>query len=281
MKTTLFADDACLSFSHNSLPYIESFVNEELEKVRKWMSDNKLLLNVDKTNYILFQKRKHPINISIIYNNNNLIRKNETKYLGIIIDEKLNFKSHINYCLKKLNRCLWAICKLRQYTNTKTLRMIYYSTAYPFLQYCISTWGGTSKSLLEPLYRKQKIIIRCILRKPYMSPSSPLFHSLKILKLEDVYKLQMGQLMQKHHKDKIVLSSRIANLSTIHNHNTRSQLNQNYYLPSVRTNLGKTSFSFNGPKIWNSLPEKIRNSSDFIFKRNLKNYLMQNYIRDN
>ena len=206
---------------------------------------NKLSLNVDKTNFILFQKKRQPLSISVILNNNQLSRKTETKYLGIIVDEKLSFASHINYCLKKLNRCLWAICKLRSYVNQKTLRMIYYSTAYPFLQYCISTWGGTSKTLLEPLYRKQKIIVRCILNKPYRSHSSPLFFSLKILKLEDIYRFQISRLMQKHHKEKILLSHRLTNLTHLHNHNTRSHCNMNYYLPSVRTNLGKTSFSFN------------------------------------
>ncbi len=278
MKTTLFADDACLSFAHDSATFIESFVNLELEKVSKWMLENKLSLNVDKTNYILFQKKKLPISISLTYNGNDLIRKTDTKYLGVIIDEKLNFKSHVKYCIKKLNKCLWAVCRLRKFTNTNTLRMIYYSIAFPYLKYCITTWGGASKTILDPLFRKQKIIIRCILHQPYMSPSSPLFHSLNILKLEDLYKLQMGKLMHKHYKNKTTTSNHLTGLSSIHTHNTRSMLNNNYYLPSVRTNLGKTSLYFNGPKIWNSIPNKIRNSSDFVFKRSLKKYLIGKYV---
>ena len=143
--------------------------------------------------------------------------------------------------------------------------MIYYSIAYPFLQYCISSWGGTSKSLLEPLFRKQKIIVRCILHKPYRTHSSPLFHHLNILKLEDIYRLQMGRLMQKHHKNKIVLSGSIENLSLLHSHSTRSRLSRNYFIPSVHTNLGKTSFSYNGPKIWNSFPQEVWNG-DFCLR---------------
>lgn len=278
LKTTLFADDACLSYAHDSPSHIESLVNKELEKVCKWMSNNKLNLNVEKTNFVLFQKRKDPIDISLIYNGDGLCRKKETKYLGIIVDEKLNFKSHISYCLNKLNRCLWAICKLRKYTTTKTLRIIYYSIAYPFLQYCISSWGGTSKSLLEPLFRKQKIIVRCILHKPYQAHSSPLFYQLNILKLEDIYKLQMGRLMQRHHKNKIVLSDSIASLSLLHSHGTRSQLSRNYFIPLVHTSLGKTSFSYNGPKIWNSFPQEVRNCSDFLFKQKLKSYLLSKYV---
>ena len=85
-------------------------------------------------------------------------------------------------------------------------------------------------------------------------------------------------LMKNHDTEKIVLSPYLENLSSIHEHDTRSRTNKNYYLPSVRTNLGKTSFSFNGPKIWNNLPCEIRNASNFSFKRKLKNYLIERYI---
>ena len=66
-------------------------------------------------------------------------------------------------------------------------------------------------------------------------------------------------------------------LSNIHTHNTRSRLNENFYLPHVKTNLGKTSFSFNGPKIWNSLPVEIRASPNFTFPAVLKTYLLEKY----
>ena len=241
------------------------------------MFENKLALNIKKTNFVIFHRKKHPPNITIVYDNNIMEQKDEIKYLGVIIDAKLNFSAHIKYCLNKLNKCLWAICRLRNYTNTKTLKLIYYSLAYPFLQYCVSTWGGTSKSLLKPLFTKQNIIARAILYKPYRSPSTPIFHNLRILKLEDIYKLQIGRLMHKHHHRERVMSENLTYLSNLHNHSTRSQHNKNFYLPFVRTNLGKTSFSFNGPKIWNNLPVTIRNSSKFIFSKSLKEYLLQSY----
>ena len=149
--------------------------------------------------------------------------------------------------------------------------------AFPFLQYCITTWGGTSNSLLLPLYRKQKIIVKTILKQSYTSHSTPHFHSLQILKLEDIYKLQIGKLMHKIIKNKNTTAESLTPLTDVHTHNTRSRQKENYYLPAVRTNLGKTSFSYNGPKIWNSFPTKVRNSSDFCFNKSLKHYLLQQY----
>ena len=274
MKTILFADDACLNYSHSSIDHIEAHVNTELEKVRQWMEYNKLSLNTSKTNYVLFHRKKKALGITLKYDNNILERKEVIKYLGVLVDDKLNFSAHINFCKNKLINCLWAINKLRNYTNIDTLKLVYYSMVYPFLQYCISTWGGTANSILQPLFRKQKIIVKTILKQSYMSHSTPLFHSLQLLKLEDIYKLQIAKLMRK-----TIINQNTANnltpLTKLHSHNTRSLQNNNFYIPPVRTNLGKTSFSYNGPVIWNSLPTEVRNSTDFCFNKSLKIYLFK------
>ena len=281
MQTTLFADDACLRVGHASLEYIQSYVNSELQKVEDWMNQNKLNLNVSKTNFVLFNRSKQPVSISLQYNNTNLERTDVIRYLGVLIDDKLNFSAHITFVKNKLINCLWAICKLKNYTNPHTLKLVYYSMAYPFLQYCITTWGGTFSSLLEPLFRKQKIIVRNILNQPYRSHSTPLFHTLELLKLEDIYKLQIGKLMKKKITDGKITNNTTTNnlilIASVHSHNTRSSHNENYFLPTIRTNLGKTNFSFNGPKIWNSFPLNVKNSPNSQFKHVLKEHLLNNY----
>ena len=93
-------------------------------------------------------------------NNATLEEKDQVKYLGVTIDKRLDWKAHINSCTSKLNRCIWAISKLRRYTSLSTLKQVYYSLAYPYIQYCISTWGGAPKSTLQPLLIKQKRIIK-------------------------------------------------------------------------------------------------------------------------
>ena len=101
-----------------------------------------------------------------------------------------------------------------------------------------------------------------------------------MLKLEDIYKLQIGKLIHNNIKKNNCITENLIPLTNLHFHNTRSRENNNFYLPAVRTNLGKTSFLFNGPKIWNSFPPDVRNSSSFIFKHALKNYLLQSYTTD-
>ena len=95
-----------------------------------------------------------------------MLQKEQTKYLGVTIDAKLNWKPHVHNCTSKLNKCLWPITKLRPYTSIPTLKLLYYSLAYPFIQYCISSWGGACQTTLQPLLIKQKIIIKTILSIP-------------------------------------------------------------------------------------------------------------------
>ena len=279
MNTTLFADDACLSFGHTSPHFIETFVNSQLAKAEVWFSLNCLALNISKTHYMLLHRRKKAVaDIDLKLNGVQITREREVKYLGVILDEKLTWKSHTVYINNKLSKCLWALCKLRHYTNIETLKLIYYSLAHPHLQYCLSSWGGTSNSNLNPLLIRQKRMIRIIMNKPFRSPSSPLFFELKVLKLHELYKFRIAILMFNNKSGKFQMPQSLVPLSNLHTHDTRLRANQNYVIPPAHTNLKKTSFSYVGPRIWQDIPSDLKSSSEFVFKRKVKDFFLQNYI---
>ena len=90
----MFADDTSLTYTNGDLKKLETEINEELFKVCSWLVVNKLTLNIEKTNYIIFSPCQktipfHP-NIKIINNNSNtsqqLEMKNYIRYLGKLID---------------------------------------------------------------------------------------------------------------------------------------------------------------------------------------------------
>ena len=159
-----------------------------------------------------------------------------------------------------------------------SLKLVYFALAYPFLQYCISSWGGVNKTSLHPLFVKQKLIIKTMLFKRYDTSSSPLFKKLDLLKLPENYQFQVGKLMHSQVKNNVVTSDNLCSISTVHSYNTRQAANENYYVPSVHLNLGQTSFSYCGPIIWNSLPVEIKTASRFRFKTLLKRFLLQKYL---
>ena len=97
LKFHLFADDTSTLFTHKDLKVIESTYNTELKKVSQWLIANKLSLNVSKSSMIIFRTKQkqtaHEVKIKI--NNQQILEKKSTKYLGIHLDRHLDWSQHI------------------------------------------------------------------------------------------------------------------------------------------------------------------------------------------
>ena len=118
-----------------------------------------------------------------------------------------------------------------------------------------------------------------MLFQSYRTSSSPLFSQLGLLKLKEVYKLQIGKIIYNQIKqNNIIIIHNLTSLSDIHSYSTRSANNQNFHLPLVHSNLGKTALTYQGPIIWNSVPNNIKNSSIYQFKFLLKKHFLKSYL---
>ena len=72
-------------------------INDELAQISQWLKVNTLSLNVKMTNYMLFTKSKNiPLKLNIVIDNES-IGEVRTTFLGVFIDNKLNWKDHITY----------------------------------------------------------------------------------------------------------------------------------------------------------------------------------------
>ena len=102
----LFADTANLFLKHKNINILENILNNELSKVHSWLCANKLSLNINKSNFVLFRpiQKKLPKSVTLFINNQSLTEENSIRYLGIYIDSNLNWKSHINYIAKKIKQ---------------------------------------------------------------------------------------------------------------------------------------------------------------------------------
>ena len=103
-KTTLFADDTYLILSNKNIDILEQMADQEIKKVDSWMRHNKLSLNCSKTVYMIFnsdKKQSSPFRVQI---GSNLInRVHSTKYLGMHLDHKLSWDTHISKLESKLS----------------------------------------------------------------------------------------------------------------------------------------------------------------------------------
>ena len=105
---------------------------------------------------------KHIRNFKIYICNNAIDRLINTKFLGDIIDSKLNWTAHILYIKNKISKSIGIIYKIRHYLDKRNLRNMYFTFIYPYLIYCIGIWGNTYETYLNPLIKIQKISIQTI-----------------------------------------------------------------------------------------------------------------------
>ena len=118
------------------------------------MCGSQLSLNMEKTNYIIFRPPDFDLNIRI--NNIKLPRVQSTKILGIVIDEKINWKPHILVVKGKLSKTLSILYKASKLISYEGMLTMYYSHFIPYLCYCNEIWGNAYASNVKCIYILQK-----------------------------------------------------------------------------------------------------------------------------
>ena len=121
----------------------------------------------------------------------------KSKFLGVIIDEKLTWVPHIDYTCKKVSKSIGILSKLKNYLNPKCLRNMYYSFVYPYFQYCNEVWGNAYSTHLNRLTLLQKRAIRMIANVDRYHHTDPLFSKFKIMKFHQVDSYMSGLVMYK------------------------------------------------------------------------------------
>ena len=265
-STILFADDTTICFSNSDLSELTSICNSELEKFHSWTRSNKLTLNVSKTNCMLVSNRAEVTNCPpVILDNSPLQFKSSVKFLGVIIDNKLKFKEHIKTIKNKLSKNIGILSKVKYFVPHETLRNLYFSFLYPYLNYCVVVWGGTYATHIYPIKILQKRAIRILNNVPARTHTNPLFLQSKILKLEDNYKFRVCEYFY--------VNDLAENFLRSHSHNTRFRSS---LIPEFQRLTGtKKSINFVGPNFWNSIPDEIKDSgSRSLFKTRLNSHLL-------
>ena len=116
-----FADDTNLIVSDRSLKNLRLKMNEELKSLYEWLCANRLSLNVVKAEFLLFRNnlsKNEVFKFTLRLNNKTLYESHHVKYLGIIIGNKLNWKSHTNELTKTLGKAIGLLSKIRHFVTS-------------------------------------------------------------------------------------------------------------------------------------------------------------------
>jgi exonuclease III len=275
----LFADDSNVFISHKSYEYLIHMVNRELSFVSDWFKANKLSLNVNKTNYILFSshRKTQPQQKGIIQIDNiDIPQVTSVKFLGVYVDQHMTWKKHIEQISLKIAKNIGIISRIAYLLPTNILLTLYYSLVYPYIAYCNMVWASNYNSRLHRITVLQKRIVRKIVGLPYNSHTEQSFTQLGILKFEQIKQLQISEFMHRYTFKRLpdVYVNYFNLASDFHSYNTRNQ--NTYRSEFARTNSRKFSIKYTGPSVWNGLPHDLRSiSSRNSFKKHLKIWLIE------
>ena len=281
----LFADDTNIYYESKDLFNLIKIVNKELRLVKKWLDANKLSLNIDKTNYIIF----HSSSVNVHSGSDIKIWKKHikrvkiVKFLGLLLDEHLSWKYHISELSKKLARTCGMFFKIRNLLPLDVLFCLYNALFLPFLQYGLIVWGQTYASYIDPIFKLQKKAVRAISFQPRMSPSLPIFNDFKLLKLSEIFELRLltfvfdsiNKTSPSCFHDFFLLSS------SVHQYSTRQASQGDLYMFKKNSlQYGLKSIRYHGAKLWNTLPLELRNApTKIMFKTKLKIHLLNKVDR--
>lgn len=196
-----YADDTALVVHGKSWLEAKSNAEKSLEIVMDWLSLNLLTLNLQKTKFIRFSiagSIKPPLDSCLIRahtcsgitTNCNCLSIDmvaNLKYLGIHIDERLDWKTHIENTSKRCRKLMYLFRGLRQVADMDLLKMIYITLCQSILTYCIPVWGGTHKTTLIFLERSQRAVLKVMASKCIDYPTSKLYHECGVLTIRQLY----------------------------------------------------------------------------------------------
>ena len=270
----MFADDTSMLYnsSGNCLPF--DSLNEELDKVSDWFAANGLLVNASKSNVVIFKlKNKTPVHTGkVIINKSCLDIVNHVNFLGVEIDSKLNWTTHINKICTKISQNIGVLNRIKLIVPDFVLRILYNSLVLPYLNYGLLAWGTAAKCHLNKLVVLQKRAVRVISFAKFKDHSGPLFKKHKILPLYDLYRYQGAIFVYDSLCNNLppYFKNMYVENSNIHSHNTRKS--SNIHIDNRKLVASSKSIRHQLPLLWNELPEDIKcitNRNRFKYKLKL------------
>ena len=249
----------------------------------KWCNHNRLTLNLDKTFYIVFRSGNKKIpdflnNITI--NNTNIQRVSSTKYLGVIVDEKLNWTEHIEYLTKALIKIGNSFKIIKHKVQEKNKHVLFNAYIASKVQYGIEVYGRATDTALQKVQVQQNRALKILFNKDYFTPTDMLHAELNKLKVKDTYKLFINKFIFKQHNNMLpnIFGDIFTLNNTIHHHDTRQSMKIHKVNPTNK--IGQMKTAYQATLIWNSVPSNLRNLETLkSFNRKIKLNLLNQYSK--
>lgn len=262
----LYADDVVISWHSNNIIDLENQIHNDLPKIEGWCGANCLALNVGKTKVVNFKCCLGAVSL----NHQILENVSSLKFLGVYLDNRLRFDTHVANLAKKLSSGSYAVRVTKHELGKDVARTVYFALIESHLRYGVAFWGGCSRHLFRSIFIVQKRAIRYLCGARPRDHCKPLFIQQKILTLTSLYILESVSLVFRHRDEEETYPIQYF---------TRRRDELRLLIPG--STLVKNSFVYNAKKMYNHLPLEIRQLGSFVgFKKEVKRLLVERAYYD-
>ena len=205
--------------------------------------------------------------IKIKINGTDAEEKLDAKYLGVMVDNRFSYISHINHVKSKLIKGNAILAKVRHFVPVNLLKNTYFAHFQPHIDYGLTVWGHAAKTNLETINRQQRKAVRIMnFKKPDFKETDQLFKDNKILPLPSCLDLNSSKILWR--ADNSFLNAPINSLFTKRDNGT-------FHVPHRRIDLTQACISYHGVQVWNRIPSEIRSAPSLnTFKGRYKEHLL-------
>ena len=261
-----FADDQTIAAFANSISELISILEKESANAINWFKQNEMIINPEKSNAIIINKTgRWNDTYSLDIGGEKIESQNVVQLLGIKIDYKLNFEKHISELCKRASGRLNAICRLNKakVLTKQAKKILLESFVTSCFNYCPLVWHFCANKSTKRMEKVQERALRILLDNNSSSYKELLLAGGKsTLEVKRLQQLSIEVFKTLHDLNPVFMKD-------IFIKNTRSESNKLYVQSHKAKTYGEKSLRILGPKIWNALPDNIKNSTSLAIFKNL------------
>ena len=257
--SVFFADDTSILIAHKNYNTLIQQGNEDLQNLSNWLISNKLILNAQKTKVVVFRSRgkKIPENSdNLRVSDNDIEIVSDTIFLGLNINEHLNWKNHMLDLQKNIRQKTAIVSKVKRQLNSSALLKIYHSLVLGKIRYCISTWCFGNKTVLDSLQRSCNNFIRMVFGLRWRDSIRNIVTTHKIPTIRHLLIKELACIMYKYHDNTLPESLRSLFPKVTHIMKTRSS--NAVARNSFTTTLSQQTITYRATKLWSKIPNEIK-----------------------
>ncbi len=274
-KIHLFTDDTNVFIVIDDHILLKENAQNTLFDLSEWFATNKLSLNKAKSCYSIFAS---PAKLSTVpgylntirLGNMIIIRVHHAKYLGLILD-----KEYIEVLTKQLKKVAYSFKIVRYRVENNNKYIIYFAYTYSKIFYVIEEYGSACNTYMKQIQVQQNRSLKILFHKHYRTHTHDLYKYLNLLNVQNIKDVQTVNLAYKHKQSLLppVFNEYFTRGNVVHSHVTHNSAKLHIRQPLNEN--GKRMLQYQGPYIWNKLPEAVINSQNaFTLKKKVKKHYL-------